>query len=920
YNSLLENNSFPEIKSYSYLDFLTDDIKYKNSESFKNSLVYWKEKLTPLPSPFDFSIKKYNLKQKSLHTEKVILNIHRMCYSSLLKVSEQIGVSTFQALLGVLFISLSKFWNRNDIIIGMPILNRSNKRFKNTAGLFMSMVPFRISFLNENSFIEILNKIKAETREIYRHQRAPIFETINQLRTDPNFLNELFDVTVVYRRMNFSQQFGECKLCSITDDAPYKSESLVLEIDEYNDDDDVNFHFIYNPSVISEDDVLQFAKCFEKIFFDLIFSPEKCIGKLDILNIEDYDKIVYQWNKTTKKFSRNKTLHLAFEEQVLKTPETTAVVFENEQLTYGQLNEKSNQLARYIRKQYELKTKSALTPDTLIALFLDRGPEMIIGILAVLKAGGAYVPMDPDYPQERIDYILEDTKTEIILTQKHLTNGNQKHLPEDKVIHIDLSEELYQEINVTNLPQQSQSTDLAYVIYTSGTTGKPKGVMLNHLGIVNRIEWMQSMYPLNADDVVLQKTPYVFDVSVWELLWANWYGAKIVFAKPEGHKDCEYLHQLINKEKVTTLHFVPSMLEAYNHYLNKQQEKFNITIRQIFSSGEALNINVVQQTYKNIINPSLKLHNLYGPTEASIDVTFYETDPNKSVNIGCPIQNTQAYILDPTNNIPVPIGVIGELHIGGAGLARGYLNLPDLTTERFVPNPFATQKDKAEGYTRLYKTGDLVRWLPDGNIEYIGRNDDQIKIRGFRIELGEIEHALSQIQGIKQCTILAKERANDSGTTKFLVAYYVPYTLGSLSHDEILNELALLLPEYMVPSILMEIEEFPLTINGKLNKKALPEADFSSSQSDYTPPENQTQQQICNIWKEELGIEKVGITDDFFRIGGNSILAIKVVHRMSDVLGFDCIVADIFKYPNIKQFLLNFVSLQISDESVEFEF
>uniref|UniRef100_UPI0026373661 non-ribosomal peptide synthetase n=1 Tax=uncultured Aquimarina sp. TaxID=575652 RepID=UPI0026373661 len=452
---------------------------------------------------------------------------------------------------------------------------------------------------------------------------------------------------------------------------------------------------------------------------------------------------------------------------------------------------------------------------------------------------------------------------------------------------------------VDNLDITLQPQDLCYVIYTSGTTGKPKGVMIEHSGIVNRLEWMQSMYPLTSEDIILQKTPYIFDVSVWELLWANWYGAKIVMAKPEGHKDSEYLHELIKKHEVTTLHFVPSMLIAYNYYLSKQQFKFNGSVRQIFCSGEALNKKAVIETYENSKNGSLKVHNLYGPTEASIDVTFYETTLDKDVYIGRPIANTQTYVLDNTQN-PVPVGIVGELYISGAGIARGYLNREELTKERFVTNPFGTELDKANGYTRMYKTGDLVRWLSDGNLEYIGRNDDQVKVRGYRIELTEIENALSKIEGIAQSCLLVKERTTDSGVTKYLVGYYVPSNQGmDITQKTLTEKLSKELPEYMIPSTFVKMEAFPMTVNGKLDKRALPEPTLDSLET-YVAPTSELEKALCEIWESVLAVERIGITDHFFRIGGDSILSIQVSGRIRD-LGYSCQVKDLFEYTTIEQ-------------------
>ncbi|WP_268225868.1 non-ribosomal peptide synthetase, partial [Sinomicrobium oceani] len=434
-----------------------------------------------------------------------------------------------------------------------------------------------------------------------------------------------------------------------------------------------------------------------------------------------------------------------------------------------------------------------------------------------------------------------------------------------------------------------------------------------HSSVVNRIEWMQSIYLLNSEDIVLQKTPYVFDVSVWELLWANWYGAKIVLAKPEGHKDSAYLHQLIEKNKITTLHFVPSMLENYNHYLLGQRINFNTSLRQIFCSGEVLNEHVVTQTYQNSINPSLKLHNLYGPTEASIDVTYFETNTNKKVYIGKPIHNTSIYVLDP-NQLPVPIGVTGELHIAGAGLARGYLNNEQLTRERLVKNPFATDGDIEKGYTRMYKTGDLVRYLPDGNIEFIGRNDDQVKIRGHRIELGEIEYTLRKHEQIDSALVFARE-------TEYREKELVAYTISkeSLNKSDLRTYLSQQLPSYMIPQYFVELQEWPLTPNGKVDKKSLlmPADKDLLNEVKYVAPRNDTEAKLVKIWEEVFKRDKIGVKDDFFELGGHSLTAIRVIYKIKHELKIQISIKTLYQFTNI-DLLAKSIEINQYNDNLEF--
>ena len=450
--------------------------------------------------------------------------------------------------------------------------------------------------------------------------------------------------------------------------------------------------------------------------------------------------LVYDYNKTERDYPKDKTIHQLFEEQVARTPNNIAVIFEEKQLTYQELNDKANQLAHYLHNNYNTKA------DDIICLLLERNEWMIIAILGVLKSGSAYCPISSEYPNERVLFILRDTQPKCLITNYKL-----------KIEHVQFAivnvtdeqflKELYS-FTINHLPFTICSHALAYVIYTSGTTGNPKGVMIDHQGVVNRIVWMQSKYPLNEEDRVLQKTNYSFDVSVWELLWANWVGATIVVLKQGLEKDATHLLTTIQERKITTIHFVPSVLVAFLEYI-VDKENCLVSLKYLFCSGEALELRTVIK-FKHLF-PAVSIYNLYGPTEASIDVLFADCnnlDKETLVPIGKPIDNTVAYILDGNIRL-LPIGSMGELYIGGDGVARGYLNRPELTAERFIKNPFQTEEEKQKNRnSKLYKTGDLVRMLPDGNIEYIGRNDFQVKIRGYRIELGEIEIRIQGFQGL----------------------------------------------------------------------------------------------------------------------------------------------------------------------------
>jgi amino acid adenylation domain-containing protein len=596
---------------------------------------------------------------------------------------------------------------------------------------------------------------------------------------------------------------------------------------------------------------------------------------------ELYHQMIYEWNQTDRAYPKDKTIHQLFEEQAEKTPDHIALVFNNHHMSYKELNDRANQLAHHLRQLYHHHYGKALEGDTLVALLLDRSFDMIISILAVLKSGAAYVPISPEFPLDRINYILEDTKTGFLISQAHLSHHIESLTC--KNINIIYADQYGCDDTLKHNPvSHTQSHHLAYVIYTSGTTGKPKGVMIEHQGIANRLQWMQNQYLLQSSDVVLHKTPYMFDVSVWELLWANLYGGTICIAKPEGHKDPAYLMELIHQNNISMIHFVPSMLESFLTTISIHNYSFN-SLKYVFCSGEALPQSTLNKFYDKI-NRSIHVENLYGPTEASVDVTYKSCAHGEKVTLGKAISNIKLYILN-SNLDPVDIGQEGELYITGAGLARGYLNLPKLTQEKFIPNPFMNESDRQNGYTRLYKTGDICKWLENAEIEYVGRSDFQVKIRGFRIELGEIESTIALLDEVEQVCVLAKQ--NVSFSEKYLAAYIVFKKDKTLSDEAISSFIAQKLPHYMIPSIYISLKHFPLTINGKLDRHALPEPVFQAKE-DYVEPRNDLERALCRLWQDTLHVEKVGIEDDFFALGGNSILAINVCTQINNRLGLSC--------------------------------
>jgi amino acid adenylation domain-containing protein len=608
---------------------------------------------------------------------------------------------------------------------------------------------------------------------------------------------------------------------------------------------------------------------------------DRPLADLPILTAAERHQVLAQWNDTQADYRQDRCLHELFEAQVARTPGAIALSFEGEHLTYQAFNARANQLAHHLRKL-------GVGPETLVGVYMERSLEMVTALYAILKAGGAYVPLDPEYPPDRVAFMLQDAQVPVLLTQQRLAGSLPTHRA--TVLCLDSMWETLARESDSNPVSDVGPDNLAYVIYTSGSTGKPKGVMNTHRGICNRLLWMQDRYQLTASDRVLQKTPFSFDVSVWEFFWPLLVGARLIVARPGGHKDSAYLVGLIRDQEITTIHFVPSMLQLF---LEERGLEACTSLRRVICSGEALPYDLQERFFERL---QAELHNLYGPTEAAVDVSHWqcqpEGDPRRSVPIGRPVANTQLYILDPHGQ-PVPIGVAGELHIGGVQVARGYLNRPELTTKTFIPDPFRNNPG-----ARLYKTGDLARYRPDGNIEFLGRLDFQVKVRGFRIELGEIETVLSQHPTVREVVVLARQ---DTPGDRRLVAYVVPAAASEIQSSILRDYLHTKLPDYMVPAAFVQLEALPLLPNGKVDRRSLPAPQWDHQATEaYVPPSNDLEKTIAGIWQDLLPVDQVGLDDSFFELGGHSLLIVQAHRRLSKMTDRELSITDMFRYPTIR--------------------
>ncbi|SEF10784.1 amino acid adenylation domain-containing protein [Pseudomonas palleroniana] len=764
---------------------------------------------------------------------------------------------------------------KQDVVFGTVLVGRmqGGQGADRALGMFINTLPLRVD-LGQHSAQDGVRATHARLSALLGHEHASL--SLAQRCSGVAAPAPLFSAMLNYRHSASDGVMHQTRDAWVGIETLASEERtnypLALNVDDQGDSFRLNVQAI----AVDAQRVLDYVQtALYNLVQALETAPHTALWQLSVLPAEERETLLVAFNDTARDYPLQQTLHGLFEAQVQRTPDAIALLSDTRQLSYRTLNERANRLAHHLREL-------GVQPDSRVAICVERSLEMVIGLLAILKAGGGYVPLDPAYPQERLTYMLEDSAPAVVLVQE-ATRGL---LGEISVPVVDLEQETWQQASASNpliagLTPQHQ----AYVIYTSGSTGKPKGVINEHSAVVNRLLWMQEEYGLDASDTVLQKTPFSFDVSVWEFFWPLFTGARLVMARPGGHKDPQYLCEIIQAERVTTLHFVPSMLDVFLAHGDVSQAAGLV---RVMCSGEALPGSVVRRFKQQL--PASSLFNLYGPTEAAVDVTAWDcagpVTPDNTP-IGKPIANTRMYLLDEHLQ-PVPLGVSGELFIGGVQVARGYLNRPELTAERFLDDPFNAG--------RMYRTGDVGRFLPDGNIEYLGRNDDQVKIRGLRIELGEIQARLGEFPNIQEATVLARE---DVPGDKRLVAYYT----GAPAETEALRtHLLAQLPDYMVPQLFVRLDALPLSPNGKLDRKALPAPDLATLRvRAYEAPVSDTEMALARLWGELLNVEQVGRHDHFFELGGHSLLAVSLIGRLRQE-GIDANVKALFEQPTLWEY------------------
>jgi nonribosomal peptide synthetase DhbF len=877
YSAMVANNAVvPEDSRLAPISQLAEEESaYRESGRFPRDRQYWAERFDDAPDPLSLashrSVNVGGLLRQTAHLPAASVQ-------ALQAVAQELGTTLPQILIATTAAYLYRATGVEDMVIGIPVTARHNDRMRRVPAMVANALPLRLAMRADLPIPELIREVGRQMRQILRHQSY----RYEHLRSDLNMLvnnRQLFTTVVNVEPFDYDFRFAghPAKPRNLSNGT---AEDLGIFLYERGNGQDLQIDFDANPAVHTAQALADHQRRLLAFMAAVIRKPDQAIGHIDLLGADERKQLLVDWNDTAHAVPETHLTAL-IEAQLAANPERIALRFDGRAMRNDELNGRANQLAHLLRAR-------GAGPERTVALALPRSLDLMVALLAILKTGAAYLPVDPDFPQDRIAFMLGDAQPVCLVTTAALAETLPGHASQ---LLLDVPQTIAELVTCADTDPgiAIDPSHPAYVIYTSGSTGTPKGAVVSHRAIVNRLRWMQDRYGLQADDRVLQKTPSSFDVSVWEFFWPLIDGATLVLAKPGGHKDAAYLAALIASEGITTTHFVPSMLEVF---LLEPTASACATLRRVICSGEALSPALQSQFQQRL---SCGLHNLYGPTEAAVDVTSWECPrtaeagpASASVPIGRPIWNTQMHVLD-SGLQPVPAGVTGELYIAGVGLARGYLKRPLLSAERFIANPHG-----APG-SRMYRSGDLARWRNDGSLDFLGRADQQVKIRGLRIEPGEIESVLLRHPHVAQAAVIARE---DVSGEKRLVAYVVAADATDPQPAELRTHLAQSLPEYMVPSAFVSLPALPLGPSGKLDRKALPAPEVQAA-TPYAAPRTPTERILAGLWAETLHLQRVGIHDNFFELGGHSLMIVQLISMIRQQFMIDLPVDTLFQVSTI---------------------
>jgi amino acid adenylation domain-containing protein len=854
-----------------YADYAVWQREWSKGQVFDAQLRYWREQLKDAPPLLKIATDRCRPSVQKYRGRKLRLRLPGDLGRSLKELSRREDVTLFMLLLAGFKVLLYRYAAQEDIVVGTPIAGRTHRETEGLIGLFVNTLVLRTDLSKNPTFQEVLVRVRKVALEAFGHQELPFEKLVEELKPERTLsYSPLFQVMLVLQNTSRLDRkrthFQAAK--RIVDNGTAKFDLTLFLIDS---SEGMMTSLEYNASLFEAGTIRRMLRHLQTLLQDIVTHPEKHISELAFLTQAEREQVLVAWNDTGMDYPQNRCIHELFEKQVERSPDAVALVYEGQELTYHGLNSRANQLARYLRR-------IGVGPEVLAGVCMERSVDMVVALLGVLKAGGAYVPLDPAYPKERLNFLLNDAEVSVLLTQKPVLS--QLPFQEVSAVCMDTDWTTICAENQENLVTIATADNLAYAIYTSGSTGKPKGVAIAHRSAVALIHWAKSIFTAKDLAGILASTSICFDLSIFELFVSLSWGGKIILAK-----DVLQLPALASAENVTLINTVPSAIVELIRV-----GAMPSSVRIVNLAGEPLTTALVKQLYEEVGTENV--FDLYGPSEDTTYSTFALRNKRGPATIGRPIANTQIYLLD-AHLQALPFDKAGELWIGGDGLARCYLKRADLTAERFLPNPFCSEPGK-----RLYKTGDWGRYFPDGSIEFLGRVDHQEKIRGFRIELGEIEAVLSQQSLVRAAVVVARE---DESKGKYLVSYIVPNGSAPTA-SELSSFLKSKLPEYMVPTTFVFLEAFPVTPNGKVDRKKLPvpQCQDSTARAAYVMPRTEVEQRVAEVWREVLRVGTVGVDDNFFDLGGHSLLLLQVQSRLQYDFECEVPVVVLFQYPTVR--------------------
>ena len=868
-----------------YLDYADWQRQWFQGEIYRSQLAYWKKKFATLPATLELPT---DHPRPNVQAYRVFRGAHHTCCLSkqltreLKLFCQRENVTLFMALLAAYQLLLHRYTGERDVVVGTPMAGRQMPETEGLIGLFINTLALRTDFSGNPSFRELLKQVKEAALEAYANQDLPFERLVKELQPERTLAhNPLFQVMFVLQ----SEEILRLQLSGLVTEhfrIDHVMANFDLTLDIVERDGQLVCLFESNADLFESETIERMMEHLRMLVESAVANPERSVSQMPLLSEAERRQVLVEWNDTKTNYPDHKCVHELFEAQVLRTPDATAVVFGEEQLTYRELNRQANQIGHYLRSL-------GIGPDVLVGLRMERSTRLIAALLGILKAGGAYLPLDLAYPKDRIAFMLADARVPVLLTEQQLVEG----IPESdtRTILLDTDWGLIAKESDENPPNLNTAENLIYVIYTSGSTGAPKGVSVTHRA-VNRLVFNTNYVELTATDRVAQASNSSFDAATFEVWGALLHGAQLVGIARDVTLSPRDFGAEILKQQISVMFLTTAL---FNQIARDAPGAFR-SMRQLMFGGEAVDPQWVKEVLAQ--GPPQRLVHVYGPTESTTFTTWHliESVPEAAVTIpiGRPISNTTTYIVDKHFN-PVPVGTPGELYIGGDGLARDYLNRPELTRERFVPNPFSASKEAC-----LYKTGDVARYLPDGSIEFIGRIDHQVKIRGFRIELGEVESALTEHPAVGEAVVTVRE---DQPGDKRLTAYWVPMNGDVVSVRGLRDFLRQKLPEYMVPALFVALDALPLSPNGKVDRRALPAPEGLKAEvdTDFLAPSDELELKLTKIWEKVLAIRSIGVDDNFFELGGHSLLAVRLFAQIEKSFGKNLPLATLFQAPTVRQ-------------------